>query len=219
MNDQTPSIGHNDPPLEDRIFQEPGATIATVLASVESRILREHEDAIAVMEKRAEALSENSSRLPKTLEGEDLDKALDLLSDMAAHSAGATEEKDSVIQDAKSTYDALTKRCKNLEAGLAALEKKLRPLVEDALIARLHEENEQLPEGEKPYATYTHRAQSGAKATITMAPTASISDESAIPREYLVPDMKAIEKDFAAGKDIPGILSIDKAAMRLYKSG
>ena len=106
-----------------------------------------------------------------------------------------------------------------LEAGLAALEKSLRPLVEDALAKLLADANSELAEGEDPYATYTHRAQSGAKATVTIAPAPSISDEDAIPREYLVPDMKAIEKDFAAGKSIPGIVSIDKASLRLYKNG
>ncbi|MAM84583.1 MAG: hypothetical protein CL472_07955 [Acidobacteria bacterium] len=219
MTDKIAPIGHNNPPLEDRIFQEEGATIATVLAAVEARILREHEDAISEIEARAKTLSANAKRLPEKLDEAGLDKALDLLAEIGNHSGKASDEKTEITSDAKSTLDALTKRCKNLETGISALEKKLRPMIEEALIDQLQAENDQLPEGEKPHDSYTYRAQSGAKASISMNKAPSITDENLIPREYLVPDMKSIEKDFAAGKDIPGIVSIDKAALRLYKNG
>lgn len=219
MTDKIAPIGHNNPPLEDRIFQEEGATIATVLEAVSARIIREHEDELGKLEGRAKSLSANSKRLPDQIGSEDLDKALDLLAEMGLHSASAAEEKTAVTEEAKNAYDKLVKRCKDLEAGFTALEKKLRPMIEAALISQLESENEKIAEGEEAFTSYTHRAQSGAKATITMTKAPSISDESLIPRDYLVPDMKAIEKDFAAGKNIPGIVSIDKAALRLYKNG
>ena len=219
MSEQPKNMGHNNPPLEERIFLDDEVTVEAVLSVVKNHILREREESVVKLEERAKTLASNAKRLPKELKGEDLDKALDLLSDMGNHSSEAGDEKEAVVKAAKETLDALTKRCKNLEAGFTALEKTLRPLIEEALTSRLAEQNKELGEDDKPYASYTHRAQSGAKATITVNSAPSISDESKIPRQYLVPDMKAIEKDFSEGKEIPGIVSIDKASLRLYKSG
>lgn len=210
-------IGHNKAPLSERIFSEPDATIGSVLAVVLDRIRTENREGVEAVSKRAKMLATNSKRLPKELDDDTVGTALDLLADLGVHSEAASERKDAVLSTAKSVSDALAADCKPLEAGLAPLEKAIRPLLVAYLTKRLDSYNGSLQEGDERMTSVTARGTSGARATLSVERTPVVVDADAVPRDLCVPDMDLIGKALADGRVVPGVEERDSPTLRVYK--
>lgn len=210
-------MGHNMPPLADRIFAEPDADVASVLQAVLQRIRSDRSESVAGVSARAKALAANTKRLPKELDGTSVGTALDLLADIGVHSERAGEEKDAVLSTAKAVTDALAADCKPLEAGLAPLEKALRPLLVEYLTKRLEAYNATLHEGDDRLTSVTERGSSGARATLTVEKATVIVDAAAVPRDLCVPDVALIEKAMAEGRHVPGVEVGNSPTLRVYK--
>lgn len=218
-DDNVPShgLGHNRAPLSERIFAEPDASIANVLNAVLERIRTDRAENVAQIAARAKVLASNSKKLPKELDDTTVAIALDLLAEIGVHSDRAGEEKEQVLSAAKSVSDALAGDCKPMEAGIAPLEKALRPLLTSYLESRLARHNESLQEGDEALMSLTARGASGARATLTLEKVTSVIDANAIPRDLCVPDVSLIEKAIAEGRDVPGIEVRDSPSLRVYK--
>jgi len=214
---QAHGIGHNKAPLAERIFAEPDADVASVLQVVLERIRNDNRDDVAVVSQRAKQLSANSKRLPKELDDDSVGRALDLLADLGVHSENASERKDAVVATAKQVTDALAADCKPLEAGLAPLEKALRPLLIAYLTKRLDSYNSSLQEGDERLTSVTARGISGARATLSVEKATVVVDADAVPRDLCVPDMDLIGKALAEGRSVPGVEERDSPTLRVYK--
>lgn len=210
-------IGHNRPPLAERIFAEPDATVESVLAAMLGHIRSQHEIQVATLSARAKVLSANSKRLPEALDDVTVSKALDLLSEIALHSERAAEQKDAMLAAPKQVTDALVADCKKLEAGLAGLEKSIRPLLIDYLTSKLDNANSSMQDGDAPMTSISARGPSGASAAISMKSEIVVVDPDAVPRDLCVPDMTLIEKARASGRIVPGVEERECPSLRVYK--
>lgn len=208
-------IGHNHVPLEERIFSDPSVSVDDVLAAVASRIQRQNADEMARLSSIAEQLSGNIERLPETFTEAEAKKALDLLARLDAHSDDAEELRTNVCQAAQTFVENLSVLCKPLDQGLAALEKALRPKIEQFLVSDLDSHNADLADGEAPMTSLTLRSASGAKATMTDSVEMEIADKSKIPTNFLIPDAKALGAAFKAGEKIPGLGEKRKTSLRI----
>ncbi len=210
-------IGHNKAPLSERIFAEPDADVGSVLAVVLERIRSDNREGVEAVSGRAKMLGANTKRLPKELDDETVGRALDLLADLGVHSESASERKEAVLATAKSVTDALAADCKPLEAGLAPLEKAIRPLLVAYLVKRLDSYNASLQEGDERLTSVTARGTSGARATLSVEKAPVVVDADAVPRDLCVPDMDLIGKALADGRVVPGVEERDSPTLRVYK--
>lgn len=210
-------IGHNKAPLSERIFAEPDADVGSVLAVVLERIRSDNREGVEAVSGRAKMLGANTKRLPKELDDETVGRALDLLADLGVHSESASERKEAVLATAKSVTDALAADCKPLEAGLAPLEKAIRPLLVAYLVKRLDSYNASLQEGDERLTSVTARGTCGARATLSVEKAPVVVDADAVPRDLCVPDMDLIGKALADGRVVPGVEERDSPTLRVYK--
>jgi hypothetical protein len=210
-------IGHNRPSLADRIFAEPDATVTTVLEAVRDRIRAEAAGSIADTSARAKSLSGNAKRLPKALDDETFGRALDLLAEIGIQVERAGEVKTETVAAAKGVTDALTADCKPLDAGMAPLEKSLRPLVEGYLRERLDRHNATLPDGHEPMTSLTLRGASGARAAITVGTENVVVDATLLPREVCSPDQNLIDAEIERTGMVPGVEVRPKTSLKVYK--
>lgn len=210
-------IGHNKAPLSERIFAEPDADVGSVLAVVLERIRSDNREGVEAVSGRAKMLGANTKRLPKELDDETVGRALDLLADLGVHSESASERKEAVLATAKSVTDALAADCKPLEAGLAPLEKAIRPLLVAYLVKRLDSYNASLQEGDERLTSVTARGTSGARATLSVEKAPVVVDADAVPRDLCVPNMDLIGKALADGRVVPGVEERDSPTLRVYK--
>lgn len=210
-------MGHNRPSLEDRIFAEPDATIASVLEAVRDRIRSETAGDIASASARAKSLSGNTKRLPAALDERTFGSALDLLAEIGVQVERAGEVKTETVAAAKGVADALAADCKPMEAGIAPLEKALRPLIENHLRERLDAHNASLPEGHERMTSLTLRGASGARATITVATENVVVDATLLPREVCSPDQALIDAEIERTGKVPGVEVRPKTSLKVYK--
>lgn len=210
-------IGHNRPSLADRIFAEPDATIATVLEAVRDRIRADTAGDIADASARAKSLSGNAKRLPKTLDDETFGKALDLLAEIGVQVERAGDLKTETVAAAKGVADALAADCKPMEAGIAPLEKSLRPLIENYLRERLDAHNATLPDGHERMTSLTLRGASGARAAITVGTENVVVDAALVPREMCSPDQALIDAEIERTGKVPGVEVRPKTSLKVYK--
>ena len=213
----THGMGHNRAPLSERIFGEPDADVASVLQVVLERIRSDNAEGVTSVSSRAKTLAANTKRIPKELDDGTVGAALDLIADIGVHSERATEQKESVLAAAKAVSDALAADCKALEAGLAPIDKALRPLLVSYLTKLLDRHNATLQEGDGKLTSVTARGSSGARATLTVETTNTVVDAAVVPRDLCVPDMTLIEKAIAEGRDVPGVEARDSSTLRVYK--
>lgn len=209
--------GHNEPPLEDRLFTDPQITPAAVLEAVASHLRREREKSISDLADRAKALAANRKRLPEKLDEAGALAALSLLSALDLHGERVAEEREAVVSAAKAVTDELVALCKPLDAGLAPLEKDLRPLLEVYVLEKLDAHNAERTDGESPMTSFTLRGPSGAKATVTDGWENAIVDPAAVPRDLCVPDQKLVDSAVAERKTVPGVERRRKPALRISK--
>lgn len=210
-------IGHNRPSLADRIFAEPDATIATVLEAVRDRIRADTAGDIADASARAKSLSGNAKRLPKALDDETFGKALDLLAEIGVQVERAGDLKTETVAAAKGVADALAADCKPMEAGIAPLEKSLRPLIENYLRERLDAHNATLPDGHERMTSLTLRGASGARAAITVGTENVVVDAALVPREMCSPDQALIDAEIERTGKVPGVEVRPKTSLKVYK--
>lgn len=210
-------IGHNRPSLADRIFAEPDATIATVLEAVRDRIRADTAGDIADASARAKSLSGNAKRLPKALDDETFGKALDLLAEIGVQVERAGDLKTETVTAAKGVADALAADCKPMEAGIAPLEKSLRPLIENYLRERLDTHNATLPDGHERMTSLTLRGASGARAAITVGTENVVVDAALVPREMCSPDQALIDAEIERTGKVPGVEVRPKTSLKVYK--
>lgn len=210
-------IGHNRPSLADRIFAEPDATIATVLEAVRDRIRADAAGEIADASARAKSLSGNTKRLPKALDDETFGRALDLLAEIGVQVERAGDLKTETVAAAKGVADALAADCKPMEAGIAPLEKSLRPLIENYLRERLEAHNATLPDGHERMTSLTLRGASGARATITVGTENVVIDAALLPRGMCSPDQALIDAEIERTGKVPGVEVRPKTSLKVYK--
>lgn len=210
-------IGHNRPSLADRIFAEPDATIATVLEAVRDRIRADTAGDIADASARAKSLSGNAKRLPKALDDDTFGKALDLLAEIGVQVERAGDLKTETVTAAKGVADALAADCKPMEAGIAPLEKSLRPLIENYLRERLDAHNATLPDGHERMTSLTLRGASGARAAITVGTENVVVDAALVPREMCSPDQALIDAEIERTGKVPGVEVRPKTSLKVYK--
>lgn len=191
-------IGHNKPSLEDRIFGDPEVTVSDVLDAVASRIRRERTASIDEVSARARNLAGNADRIPEALDAQGAMKALELLSAIDLHSERVVEQREEAMAKVKSLMDDVSAMCKELDAGISPLEKKLRPLLEQYLVAKLDAHNAEREGGEEKLGSITERGPSGSKATYVDGWKNVVVDPSKVPAEYKVPDQKMIDKAIEA---------------------
>lgn len=210
-------IGHNRPSLADRIFAEPDATIVTVLEAVRDRIRSDTASDIANVSARAKSLSGNSKRLPEELDDDTFGAALDLLAEIGIHVERATDLKTETVAASKAVTDALSADCKPMEAGMAPLEKSLRPLIESYLAKRVAGHNEMLPDGQERMTSLTLRGPSGARATISVGSENVVVDADLVPRALCSPDQALIDAEMERTGKVPGVEARPKTSLKVYK--
>jgi hypothetical protein len=197
-------LGHNKPPLEDRIFADPDVTEADVIAVVMARLKRGGAEALAENSARAKQLAANAKRLPTALDEKTAIAALELLAALDVHAERAEAVREALVDMVKKAAADATALCKPLDAGLAPLEKGLRPLFVEYLTKELDRHNAERTPGEQRMPSITVRGPSGSKATLTDAYQTVVTDAAAVEREYCVPDMALIEAAIAEGKKVSG---------------
>lgn len=208
-------IGHNMPSLSDRIFSDPEVTIQDVLDAVVSHIRKNREDRIAELTERATRLEANSNRLPQNLDENGSTAALELLTALSIHEEAVIQERAEIIDAAKGLVTELTTLCKPLDAGLASLEKKIRPLMSEYLVRQLDAHNATLADGESLMTSISKRGPSGGNVSITDNWKASITDPNLIPRHLCVPDLKLIEAALANNNEVPGTEKVRAPSIRV----
>lgn len=199
-----PGFGHNNPPLEDRIFADPDVTEAAVLRIVVDRLKRTSAEAVAAATARAKQLAANGKRIPDALDDRTALAALELLAAIDLHAQRVDDAKAVMVEALKAAADEAAKLCKPMEAGVAPLEKTLRPLFVTYLTTKLDEHNAARTAGEPKMPSYTLRGPSGSKATLTDAQKTVVTDPAAVPREFCSPDQTLIEAALAEGRQVPG---------------
>lgn len=197
-------MGHNAPPvtLDDILEGENAPSDADVLAALERR-WRAATPEITVLAEKAAALAANKARLPKTLEGEQIENALGLIAAINSHgeAVDASSTLPAALKQAAKTAEGLTKP---LTKDLPGLDKAARTLVTDWLKRDLDARNAAALPGAEKAATNMRLGKSGARAAITLQDEIAITDPALIPAKYLVPDLGAITKAVEAGETIPG---------------
>lgn len=211
------TIGHNQPTLEDRIFSDPSITAQDVLEAVGARLKQEHQDEINALTDRAKQLTANGSRLPETLTQEGAIAALELIHAIDQHEERVKTERDTLVATAKTFMDEMAGFCKPIDAGLAALTKKMRPLLEEFLFSRLDAHNAEREGTEELKTSITERGPSGSKATLVEGWENIVTDPNLIPRDLCVPDQKLIDKAIAEGREVPGTEKKRSGSLRVSK--
>lgn len=199
-----PGLGHNMPPLEDRIFADPETTEADVLGVVMGRLKRQSADGIAGCVRRAKALAANSKSMPEKLDEDNVMGALELIAALDQHAQRVDEVKSVLLESIKAAADEANKLCKPMEAGLAPLEKNLRPMLVEYLTGLLDRHNAERVGDEPKLTSLTLRGPSGSKASLTDGSKVVVTDAAAVPREFCVPDAALIDEATKAGRKVPG---------------
>lgn len=197
-------MGHNKAPLEDRIFADPEVTEADVIAVVMTRLKKASAEGLAQNTARAKQLAANAKRLPEALDEKTAISALELLAALDLHTERAEAVRAVIVDMLKKAAADATALCKPLDAGLAPLEKGLRPLFIQYLTGELDRHNAERTPGEQKMPSITLRGPSGSKATLTDGHQTVVLDPAAVPREYCMPDMALIEAAIAEGKEVVG---------------
>lgn len=212
-------IGHNEPPLEEWIFQHAGASVESVLAAVSARLARENAARVAELSDSARSLVANLDRIPRELDDDAASKAYELLAAIGLHEERVEEVRREVIESAKATLAELTALCKPVDDGIAKLDKKLRPLITARLLARIEAHDAERVKGEPLLTSLTEQGRSGAKATLTVTWRNEVVDASALPPEYTTstPDQKKIDAAVAGGTEVPGVERRRDPALRITK--
>lgn len=201
--EEAPGIGHNQSPPDERVdttFVAPGPTLAKVIDAITS----EHGSSIKALSERATMLAANATALPQALDAHSMQAALELLAAIDAHLERADDLRTEALTAAQTFLKDLEAQCKPLDAGLGALQKKLRPLITDYLVTKLDETNAELDPDEPPMTSITERGASGTRASISMSTKLAITDAMLVPKEFCIPDMKRIETAIANDQTIPG---------------
>lgn len=212
-------VGHNNPPLEDWIFQHEDASIEAVFTVLSKRIARDSAARVEELAKSAKALVDNLDRIPDELDDESAKKAYDLLAAIGLHEDRVEEIRQDVIDGAKSTLAKLTAICKPVDDGIGKLDKKLRPLITARILSKIEAHDAERIEGEPLLSSYTETGRSGAKATVTVSWKNEVVDAKALPTEYTtaVPDQKKIDAAVDKGIAVPGVERRRDPALRISK--
>lgn len=209
------TLGHNAPPLADRIFLDPDTDVEDVLGAVSERIQRQYANDLRAVSEQASQLAANRDRLPEALSDAQVGIALDLLGRLSTHDERVADLKDKVLSDAKRFIASLEALCSPLNEGISALEKALRVQLTSALVSRLDEHNAERTESEPKLATLTLRGSSGTKATISDSEEVVIDSVDDIPRKFLAPDLKKVAAAVKAGEEVPGTGRKRKTSLRI----
>jgi len=212
-------VGHNNPPLEDWIFQHEDATVEAVFAVLSRRIARDKAERVSELAASAKALVGNLARIPDVLDDDSAKNAYDLLAAIGLHEDRVDEIRQEVVDGAKATLTALTALCKPVDEGIAKLDKKLRPLITARLLARIEAHDAERTEGEPLMSSLTEQGRSGSKATLTVSWRNEIVDASKVPQEYTAsaPDQKKIDEAVEKGVAVPGVERRRDPALRISK--
>lgn len=213
MEQSPPPIGHNYPPLSITEFLsgEDAPSDNEVLEALRERWIKRHPE-IATLIARAEGLAANLERLPDTLDERSIEIALDLIAAIDGHDTASAAASSTLPAELKRINSQVADTIKSMAKGLEPLEKSLRALIADWLKRDLDARN---ADSSERVTTTMKLGRSGARAAITLEKTAIVEDVTRIPGEWLVPDIKRIEKAVVAGVAIPGIRSEDKPALRI----
>lgn len=213
--DMPAGIGHNAPPvtLDDILGGENAPSDAEVLAALERR-WRSATPEIAALAEKAAALAANKARLPKALEGEQIENALGLIAAIDSHGE-AVEAASALPAALKQAVKAAESVSKPLTKDLPALDKAARALVTDWLKRDLDARNAAALPGAEKAVTNMRLGRSGARAAITLQDEIAITDPGLIPAKYLVPDLAAIAKAIEAGETIPGTAITQAPQLRI----
>lgn len=199
-----PGLGHNMPPLEDRIFADPETTETQVIEMVMKRLKKQAAEGIAACTARAKVLASNSKAMPGKLDEKTVMGALELIAALDQHTQRVEEVKSLLVESIKGAADEANKLCKPMEAGLAPLEKSLRPMLIEYLTEQLDRHNAERIGDEPKLASFTLRGPSGSKASLTDGSKVVVTDSAAVPREFCVPDATLIDEAIKAGRKVPG---------------
>lgn len=212
-------VGHNNPPLEDWIFQHEEASVDTVFAVLAQRISKDAAARVAVLAADAKALVANLDRIPKELDDDAAMRAYDLLAAIGVHEDRVEEIRQEVIDTAKTTLATLTSLCKPVDDGIAKLDKKLRPLLTARLLSKIEAHDSERTAGEPRMTSLTEQGRSGSKATLTVTWKNEIVDPKAVPAEYTTstPDQKKIDEAVEKGIAVNGVERRRDPALRITK--
>ncbi len=222
MEQKPAPIGHNNPSLEDRIFVE-DVTVEDVLEAVLSHVTKSNKAAISEISGRTKELVKNTKKIPDALNEDQMRNALELIADIGQHNDRVAEVKDEIIASTKKALADLNAICKPLDAGLAVIDKKLRPLMTDYLIKKLDDHNAERSEDEEPMRSITERGPSGSKATYTDGYSNIVVNPDILPRELMVPDQKLVDKAMENamkeddGKSVEGVERQRAGTLRVSK--
>lgn len=209
------SIGHNGGPvtIDDLLKSEMAPTDGEVLTALVERWSADNEEIAALTDKCAK-LAANKDRLPKALEGEQIENALGLLAAIndQMERAELASTLPAALKLALKNADAIAKP---MTANLAALDKIVRNLITDWLKRDLDARNAAALAGAEKANTNMRLGKSGARAAISLKPEIVIKDAALIPAKYLVPDQAAIAEAVAAGQAIPGVETADSPQLRI----
>ncbi len=216
---KVPGMGHNNPPLEDWIFQHEHATSEAVFAVLVNRLKREKSEEIASLSKTAKDLAANLKRIPDVLDDDSAPKAYDLIAAIGAHEERVEELREAVVSIAKSTLSDLTQACKPIDDGIAKLDKKLRPLIIDRLVAKIDRHDSERIQGEPLMTTISEQGRLGSKASVSVKWKNEIVDPDLVPEKYRssIPDQSKIDEAVEAGTSVPGVERRRDPALRISK--
>jgi hypothetical protein len=212
-------VGHNNPPLEDWIFQHEDASVEAVFSVLSDRIARDKAARVSELAASAKALVGNLDRIPDVLDDESAKKAYDLLAAIGLHEDRVEEIRQDVIDTAKATLATLTALCKPVDDGIAKIDKRLRPLITARLLARIDAHDAERTEGEPLMSSLTEQGRGGSKATLTIGWRNEVVDASVLPPDYTAtaPDQKKIDAAVEKGIAVPGVERRRDPALRISK--
>lgn len=209
------TIGHNRPPLRDRIFADPETSLEDVFEATAAHIKSTYQPDIDDITARTRILANNKDNLPDSLNDNEIGTALDLLAALTHQAEQIQETKNAVLAAVTNLVSDLNALCKPMEAGLGDLEKAVRSRLTDALSLRIDNHNKQRTEGEPIMTSLTLRGSSGAKATLIDGKEPQVSSSDLIPEKFMIPDTKAITAAWKKGESVPGVDERRKLSLRV----
>jgi hypothetical protein len=169
---------------------------------------------IASIEKQAAGYLKQLTAITSIKTSEEFDDAGQKLKALKKVAASAKEEQDKMIAPLKQAEEQIKIHFTPFANKVKALDATIKALMEDYLLDQkkaIAAIDKQLEEGKiKKVSTYVSKVaalqiSSESAVKVRKVWTAVIEDENKIPKQYLVPDMKAITEALKAGKKVAGV--------------
>ena len=211
---ELPDIGHNR--LSPAAMAAEFAWgIDDVIAIIVSMVLTPYRDAITAANVKAAALTASHGRMPADAATHDLAKAVGFATAVDAHNKQCDERKKTIKAMLEPLLSTLDEDLKPAQNNMATILADIRARILAAGLLVLDTRNAALPPGAKKDTLATIRTDDGTTTTITDSYAAQVDDATLLPREFLQPDLTAIDAALKLGTTIAGVSRLRKGSLRI----